>query len=72
MYNLIASAVEAKYPGTKSEGTPTPTRTGALEVEVTRADGKKKLVHSKNNGDGPVDKSSVDKVVEKITAFLKE
>ena len=71
--NYVQEAIENKFPGVFSfelksdSGT-----TGRLEVTVfLEGDTEGKLVHSKDNGDGFVQDSNVESLLESIGALLK-
>ena len=59
-WKAVENAIKAKFPKTDTSGEPTPTSSGAFEVDINGT-----IVHSKLNGDGHVD--SPEKM-EKILA----
>ncbi|PIO27536.1 hypothetical protein AB205_0032390 [Aquarana catesbeiana] len=68
-FQQLQRELEKRFPGQlEFEGEATPTATGWLEVKVNG-----KLVHSKKNGDGYVDKESkLLKIVAAVEAALKK
>lgn len=61
----MENAIKAKFPKTETSGEPTPTTSGAFEVNI---DGT--IVHSKLNGDGHVDSpEKLEKILAAISAL---
>ena len=70
MVNRVKQGVAAKWSDMAFTSSQVPGGTGCLEVTITKADGKSKLVHSKLGGDGKVTRANVAGVLAKIKAFL--
>lgn len=63
-WKAVENAIKAKFPKTETSGEPTPTSSGAFEVDINGT-----IVHSKLNGDGHVDSpEKMEKILAAIAA----
>ena len=63
-WRAVENAIKAKFPKTETSGAPTPTSSGAFEVDINGT-----IVHSKLNGDGHVDSpEKMEKILAAIAA----
>ncbi|KAM3129692.1 hypothetical protein pb186bvf_018205 [Paramecium bursaria] len=63
--------IKAIYPKADIVGEKTKSRTGLLEISVTRSDGQEKLIHSKKNGDGTFRKTNATEILQKLKDFVE-
>lgn len=67
MFEMIEQEVNKTIPDLDVEEDLVPCISGCFEVQLIKGD-KKKLIHSKLNGNGSITREKLDKFVEKIKA----
>ena len=70
MFKHTKNIILKEFPAADVVGEKTPGVTGAFDINVTAPNGQKKLVFSKNNGDGTINYSNAPSVVARIKSYV--